>query len=250
MNAAPNPKRAAAERALTLVESGMKLGLGTGSTAAEFVTALGARVRAGLEVTGVPTSEDTAALAREAGIPLGELDDLAPLDLTVDGADEIDSALQLIKGGGGALLREKLVAQASRRMAVIADESKLVDRLGRFPLPVEIVPYGCGTTLRRIERLLNDCGYTGKPVRLRRNGERPFRTDGGHFIADCALERIGDAGALARALKALPGVVDHGLFLDEASCAIVAAGQGTRMIERPDRESARAPGPLLSKDTE
>lgn len=236
---AQSHKRAAAERALTLVEPGMKLGLGTGSTAAEFVRALGARVRGGLDVIGVPTSEATAALAREEGIPLGELDDLAPLDLTVDGADEIDPELRLIKGGGGALLREKLVATASTAMAVIVDEKKLVPRLGRFPLPVELVPFGAATTIRRIEDCVSDCGYGKKSVTLRRAGARPFRTDGGHLIADCALGAIADAAALAAALKNLPGVVDHGLFLDEASCAIVAAEQGVRMIEKRGKRSEK-----------
>jgi ribose 5-phosphate isomerase A len=150
----------------------------------------------------------------------------------VDGADEIDSELRLIKGGGGALLREKLVAQASRRMAVIADGAKLVDRLGRFPLPVEIVPYGAAVTIRRIEKLLNACGYSGKPVSLRGSGGRTFLTDSGHWIADCALGHIENPDALGPALKALPGVVDHGLFLDEADCAILATGQGIRTIGR------------------
>lgn len=228
-------KRAAAERALALVKPGMKLGLGTGSTAAEFVKALGARVRAGLDVVGVPTSEATAALARDVGIRLGELDDLAPLDLTVDGADEIDSHLHLIKGGGGALLREKLVARASHRMAIVADGTKLVERLGRFPLPVEIVPFGAAVTLRRIQDLLTRHGYGENSVRLRHAEGHPYRTDGGHFIADCALGRIDDAERLARELKSLAGIVDHGLFLDEADCAIVAGEQGMRMIERPAR---------------
>lgn len=227
-------KQAAARKALDLVEPGMKVGLGTGSTAAEFVKLLGERVAAGLDVAGVPTSAATARLAREAGVPLIDLDDAGTLDLTVDGADEIDGALRLIKGGGGALLREKLVARASRRMAVVADESKLVETLGAFPLPVEIVPFGVRATIDRIAQVLEHADVDSRTLNLRMHTGKPFLTDGGHMIVDCALARIGRPDTLADALKLLPGIVDHGLFLDLASCAIVAGQDGVRCIDRPD----------------
>ena len=219
-------KRAAGHRAALLVEDGMRLGLGTGSTAAHFVAALGERVRAGLSVVGVPTSEATRAMAEAAGIPLTTLDD-GPLDLTVDGADELDGRLRLIKGGGGALLREKIVAAASRRMVVIADAGKRVERLGRFPLPLEVVPFGLTSTLRLTEAALARAGCAGE-LRLRSaaNG-LPFATDGGHRIVDADLTDIPDPEALAAELAAVPGLVEHGLFLGLATGAIVAMPEGT-----------------------
>ena len=219
-------KRAAAARALALVDDGMRLGLGTGSTAAHFVSLLGERVRQGLDVVGVPTSEATRLQAEREGVPLTTLDETPELDLTVDGADEIDGNLRLIKGGGGALLREKIVAAASRRMIVIADESKRVDRLGRFPLPIEVVPFGLAATLRAVERAQEGAGTPG-PLRLRSAANTgPFVTDGGHFIVDAQLERIDRPEALANALAAIPGVVEHGLFLDLATGAILATENG------------------------
>lgn len=219
-------KRAAAEKAVGLVENGMRLGLGTGSTAAYFVAALGQRVRGGLKVVGVPTSEATYEQARREGIPLTSLDETPELDLTVDGADEIDEELRLIKGGGGALLREKIVAAASRRMIVIADGSKRVEKLGRFPLPIEVVPFGLTATERAIHKWLESIGVNGE-LRLRRAPDgAPFVTDGGHFILDAHLQQIEKPNVLASTLNNIPGVVEHGLFLGLATGAILATAQG------------------------
>ena len=225
-------KRQAAARALEHVRDGMKLGLGTGSTARHFVELLGERVRAGLNVIGVPTSEATRVDALRCGIPLATLDDIDRLDLTVDGADEIDPALNLIKGAGGALLREKIVAAASDRMFVIADESKWVDVLGRFPLPVEVVPFGLAATQRAIAGAFAESGVSGQMVVRKGKGGHVFVTDGGHWIVDAHLERISDAPRLARLLNAIPGVVEHGLFIGLASTAMLAGSQGIRVVER------------------
>ena len=215
-------KRRAALAALEAVEPGMKLGLGTGSTADEFVKALGDRVRDGLNVIGVPTSERTAKLAGDLGIALTTLDEERALDITIDGADELDSQLRLIKGGGGALLREKIVASASARMIVIADDSKLVETIGGFPLPIEVVPFGLGATRIAIEKLTDRLGLVG-PITLRQGADKaPYLTDGGHFILDAAFGRIADAEALAAGLSNIPGVVEHGLFLGIASEAMIA----------------------------
>jgi len=218
----------AAARALEQVRDGMKLGLGTGSTAKHFVELLGERVRAGLDVIGVPTSEATRADAIRCGVPLTTLDDIDRLDLTVDGADEIDPALNLIKGGGGALLREKIVAAASDRMIVIADESKWVDVLGRFPLPIEVIPFGLAATQRAIIKAFAECGVSGQMgVRKGKDGH-VFVTDGGHWIVDAHLERISEAPRLALLLNSIPGVVEHGLFIGLASMAMLAGSQGNR----------------------
>ena len=222
-------KRQAAERAMAFVRPQMRLGLGTGSTAAHFVDVLGEAVRGGLEVVGAPTSEATARRAAALGVPLTTLDETPELDLTVDGADEIDGALRLIKGGGGALLREKIIAAASRHMLVIADSSKLVARLGAFPLPVEVVPFGLAATRRRIERAAADLGLAGA-ITLRRRADATYVTDGGHYILDCAFGAIPDAEGLANALAFIPGVVDSGLFLGMASAAIVAGEDGVTII--------------------
>ncbi|MGF1651677.1 MAG: ribose-5-phosphate isomerase RpiA [Hyphomicrobiaceae bacterium] len=216
-------KRRAAEAAIELVEPGMKIGLGTGSTASAFVAALGARVAAGLDVICVPTSEETRRQAVELAIPLTTLDDEPFLDLTVDGADEIDGSLRLIKGGGGALLREKIVAAASERMVVIADGSKLVDKLGAFPVPIEVVRFGIHATLNMVEMLSADAGCTG-PITLRRTADgKPFITDNGNLILDCAFKQIENPELLAEVLQFVPGVVDHGLFIGLADVAYVAA---------------------------
>jgi ribose 5-phosphate isomerase A len=226
-------KRQAAARALDEVRDGMKLGLGTGSTARHFVELLGERVRAGLTVVGVPTSEATAADAIRCGVPLTTLDEIDRLDLTVDGADEIDPALDLIKGGGGALLREKIVAAASDRMIVIADDSKWVEALGRFPLPVEVVPFGLAATRKAMADVFADCGISGRMVLRTTKDGQVFVTDGGHWIVDAHLTRIQDARRLAGLLSTIPGVVEHGLFVGLATKAILAGAQGIRVVERP-----------------
>jgi ribose 5-phosphate isomerase A len=230
-------KRQAAARALDYVRDGMRLGLGTGSTAKHFVELLGERVRAGLDVIGVPTSEVTRADAIRCGIKLTTLDDIDRLDLTVDGADEIDPALNLIKGGGGALLREKIVAAASDRMIVIADDSKWVEVLGRFPLPVEVIPFGLAATLRAISAAFAKSGVSG-PMAVRKGKDgHAFVTDGGHWIVDAHLGRIPDAAGLAGLLNSIPGVVEHGLFVGLVSVAMLAGREGIRVIERPWRRN-------------
>jgi ribose 5-phosphate isomerase A len=225
-------KRQAAARALEYVQDGMKLGLGTGSTAKHFVELLGERVRGGLKVIGVPTSEVTRADAQRCGIALTTLDEIARLDLTVDGADEIDPALNVIKGGGGALLREKIVAAASDRMIVIADDSKWVEVLGRFPLPIEVVPFGLAATQRAIADAFAQSGVSGPMVIRKGKDGHVFVTDGGHWIVDAHLGRIADAPRLAERLAAIPGVVEHGLFIGLVSSVMLAGSQGIRVVER------------------
>ena len=226
-------KESAARAALDLVKDGMRLGLGTGSTAARFVDALGARVKAGLNVVCVPTSETTRLQAERLRIPLTTLDETPELDLTVDGADEIDRELRLIKGGGGALLREKIVATASNRMVVIADESKVVPALGAFPLPVEVVRFGLLTTMHAIEAIAAEAGCRGAVTLRPGKGEAPFVTDQGNLVVDCAFGTIPEPEVRAFALKRVPGVVEHGLFLGLADLAIVAGGGGVKALRRP-----------------
>jgi ribose 5-phosphate isomerase A len=224
-------KRAAAARALEFVRPGMRLGLGSGSTAKHFVELLAERVHAGLDIIGVPTSETTRRDAERLGVPLSTLDEMPQLDLTVDGADEVAPDLSLIKGGGGALLREKIVATASARMVVIADNSKLVDVLGRFPLPIEVVAFGFAAIRRRIEKAAVEAGCPG-PALLRRTREgHPFVTDSGHLIVDAALERIPDPASLAARLALIPGVVEHGLFVGIAQAAIIGDPTGVQILE-------------------
>jgi ribose 5-phosphate isomerase A len=226
-------KRAAAARAVEFVRPGMRLGLGTGSTAKHFVDLLGERVHGGLDVVAVPTSETTRAQAERLGITLTTLDETPELDLTIDGADEIAPDLTLIKGGGGALLREKIVAAASARMLVIADQSKWVAMLGRFPLPIEIAPFGAAATRRAVEAATAAAGCPGAaPIRKAANGHA-FVTDGGHWLLDAQLQRIPDPQAIAARLAAVPGVMEHGLFIGLARTAIVAGSDGVRLIERP-----------------
>jgi ribose 5-phosphate isomerase A len=225
-------KEGAAQAALDFVRDGMILGLGTGSTAAKFVDSLGARVSQGLKVLCVPTSEATRLQAERLGIPLTTLDETPHLDLTVDGADEIDDQLRLIKGGGGALLREKIVATASDQMVVIADDSKLVETLGKFPLPVEVVHFGLASTRRLVEAISTQAGCEGEISLRQGKGGEPFITDEGNLILDCAFGRIPEPEVLAFALKRVPGVVEHGLFLGLADLAIVAAPGGVRLLER------------------
>lgn len=230
-------KLAAARRAIGYVEPRMKLGLGTGSTAALFVELLAEEVKGGLSVICVPTSEETRILAERLGIPLTTLDETPLLDLTIDGADEVDAELRLIKGGGGALLREKIVATASDRMIVIADDSKRVDKLGTFPLPVEVVRFGVTATRNMIEMLAQDAGCHGDiALRLKTNGQ-PFVTDGGNYIFDCAFGRVDDPESLDEALKFIPGVVENGLFLGIADIAILGGANGISVIEAQYGES-------------
>ena len=225
-------KRAAAARALDFIRPGMRVGLGTGSTARHFLELLAERVRQGLDIVAVPTSEATRSDAERLGIPLASLGETPALDLTVDGADEIAPDLSLIKGGGGALLREKIVAMASARMIVIADESKWVSALGRFPLPIEVVPFGLAATRRAVEAAAAGAGCPG-PALLRRGQDgHAFVTDGGHWILDAALERIADPKALADRLAAIAGVVEHGLFVGMAQAAVLAGANGVRVVER------------------
>jgi len=225
-------KRQAAAGALDFVQGGMKLGLGTGSTARHFVELLGARVRDGLDIIGVPTSEATRADAIRCGIRLTTLDEIDRLDLTVDGADEIDPDLNLIKGGGGALLREKIVAAASDRMIVIADDSKWVKMLGRFPLPIEVIPFGLGATQRAIGKAFAECGISGQMALRKDPDGHVFVTDCGHWIVDAHLGRITDPPRLAQSLALIPGVVEHGLFIGLASVAMLAGLEGIRIVER------------------
>ena len=224
-------KRAAAARALEYVKPGMKIGLGTGSTAAMFVELLGAKVKAGLDVVCVPTSEATAAQARALGIGLTTLDEQPVLDLTVDGADELDGELRLIKGGGGAMLREKIVAVSSDRMIVIADASKLVETLGAFAVPVEVVRFGLASTKMMVEGLAEDIGCVG-PVTLRLGKDgTPFVTDNGNYILDCAFGALADPESLDDVLRQIPGVVESGLFLGICDTVILAGPDGVEVIE-------------------
>ena len=227
-------KVAAAERALTFVEPGMRLGLGTGSTTAKFVEALGRKVAAGLDVLCVATSEATQMQAEKLGIRMSTLDETPFLDLTVDGADELDGELRLIKGGGGALLREKIVATASGRMIVIADASKKVETLGAFPLPLEVVTFGLTATRNMISALAADVGCEGDiKVRMQADGS-PFRTDSGNLILDCHFGQIEDPEELDEALKLVPGVIENGLFIGIADLAIIAAPDGLLLIGAED----------------
>jgi ribose 5-phosphate isomerase A len=219
----------AAEAALSHVEDGMRLGIGTGSTAEEFVRLLAEKVAGGFRIEGVPTSERTARLCLELGIALKSLDELPELDLTIDGADEVDAHLRLIKGGGGALLREKIVAAASARMIVIADETKVVETLGAFKLPIEVNAFGLVATQKAVEKTAAQLGLSGE-IRVRESGDGPFMTDGGHLILDASFGRIPDPEALATALNFIPGVVEHGLFIGIASLAIIAGPQGARTL--------------------
>lgn len=228
-------KQKAALRALEAVKDGMKLGLGTGSTVKYFVEGLGEKVAAGLKVQCVSTSEVTRKQAESLNIPLIDLSDVQRLDLTVDGADELDDGLALIKGGGGALLREKIVAAASDAMIIIADDTKAVDRLGAFPLPVEVNMFAHETTARAICHVLEETGHHGDVV-LRASKEdankisQPFVTDCQHYIYDCQLGAINDIATLSEALLSIPGVVEHGLFIGLATGAIIACEDG--LIEK------------------
>ena len=219
-------KVAAASKSLEYVEDGMVLGLGTGSTAKYVIELLGQRVRDGLRIRGIPTSKASADLADSLTIPLTTLDQVESIDLTIDGADEIGPGLELIKGGGGALLHEKIVASCSKRLLIVADAHKKVDQLGRFPLPVEVIPFAAAPVKRQLEKL-------GANPSLRiGNGGGPFITDEGNFLFDCSFGKIPDPPALARTLKSITGVVEHGLFIGMASIAVIAGPSGTQVLTR------------------
>ncbi|EBA15533.1 ribose 5-phosphate isomerase [Roseobacter sp. SK209-2-6] len=220
-------KFVAAKQAAGLVESGMRVGLGTGSTAAWLVRCLGEMVREeGLRFTAIPTSTRTAELARELGIKVTSLDEAKWLDLTIDGADEFDKDLNLIKGGGGALLQEKIVATASDQMVVIADAGKEVECLGAFPLPLEVIPFGWQTSQALLEESLISMDVLGRNATLRMNGDAPFVTDEGNYILDLHLKRIGNARQLSLVVNQIPGVVENGLFIDICDTVIIGYGDG------------------------
>lgn len=243
MSSQPDPAKLAASRAaVALVRDGMRLGLGTGSTASIMVEVLAERVKAeGLALRCAATSKATAELAGRLGLRIESLDEIGWLDLTIDGADEVDPDLNLVKGGGGAHLREKVVAQASDRMVVIADPGKVVDRLGAFHLPVEVIPFGLEATKVLVGRALERLEMPGRPILLRQRDSRPFVTDEGNHILDLALEAIPDAPALARALSAIPGVVEHGLFLGICDLAIIGRPDGSVVeLTREDEGDALA----------
>lgn len=219
-------KRLAAAASLQYLEDGQVVGLGTGSTATLVIRGIAERVRSGLRVRGIPTSRHTRDLAIELGIPLTSLDDVQAIDVTIDGADEIDPQLNLIKGAGGALLREKIIASASRRLVIVADSSKQVATLGRGPLPVEVIGFAQALVAKRIAEL----GATAT-LRRDRRGE-VYVTDEGHHLLDCRFDRIADPAGLARALTEMPGVVEHGLFVGMASVALVAKGSAVTEVYR------------------
>ena len=240
-------KRAAARAAAAHVEPGMRVGLGTGSTAAFLVQRLGERLREeGLRITAVPTSERTAELARAEGIEIVTLGEAGWLDLTVDGADEVDGELNLIKGGGGALLREKIVATASDRVVIIADRAKKVRVLGAFPLPVEVIPFGWEVTRKLIEDLLAGLDVQGRGTVLRMRDGGPFVTDQGNHIIDLHLQRIGDARQLALLLNQIPGVVENGLFLD--ICDTLILGAEDESVEVTDLSQVPDAAPVTAVD--
>ena len=211
----------------TYLRDGMVIGLGSGTTSHWMVRALAPRVREGLKVVGVPTSKATRDLAAGLGIPLADLNDHPELDVTLDGPDEIDRAGRMIKGGGACLLWEKIVAAATRRYVVIADDRKLVDVLGRFPLPVEVIPFGWRSTERLVRELFASTGHRDVPIQLRGGERTPVVTDSGHYLLDCSLERIPEADELAVRLNVIPGVVENGLFVDVAEAVVFGHADGT-----------------------
>jgi ribose 5-phosphate isomerase A len=218
-----DPKKRAAEAAVEYIAEGMIVGLGTGSTACWAIRRIAEKVREGFQIQAAASSIHSEELAQELGIPLVPLSQINYLDITIDGADEVDSQLNLIKGGGGALLREKILAYYSKQFIVIVDESKLVQRLGRFPLPVEITPFAANLTLSKLAEL-------GSSPRLRRYEGKPFITDNGNWIADCSFDSIGDPAALSTYIHAVPGIVDHGLFLHEMVDMVVIGRQEDTVV--------------------
>lgn len=228
-------KRRAAEAAVGYVSHGMTVGLGTGSTAKYVILALGEKVRAGLAITGVPTSTETAELAKSQGIALLDHDEAWPIDVAIDGADQVDPQLNLIKGGGGALLREKIVAAAARRFIVVVDQSKCVPVLGgTFPLPIEVAVFGWRNTESRIKQASDAFGYGGRVV-LREKGGRPFTTEAGHYILDLHVPRIDDPAGFETRLDQIPGVVETGLFVDRTDTVIVGTPQGVEVRQATKR---------------
>ncbi|MDH4082821.1 MAG: ribose-5-phosphate isomerase RpiA [Nitrospira sp.] len=223
-------KKAAALKAVEFVRDGMVVGLGTGSTAKHLVIALGDHVRAGMKLRGVPTSQETATLAREVGIPLLDSENRWEIDVAIDGADQVDPGFNLIKGGGGALLKEKIVAASAKQFIVMVDHTKQVPVLGgSFPLPIEVIPFGWGSTAREIERV------TKSPVILRTRQGAPFKTEAGHFIVDVQINRIDQPAELETALNSIPGVVGTGLFVGRTNIVIVGTPQGVQTLHAPQR---------------
>ena len=224
-------KKAAALAALDYIKPGMKIGLGTGSTANHFITALGERVKAGLDILAVPTSRSTHDLAARLGIPLTDLEKNPFLDITVDGADQFNEKFELVKGGGGALLLEKIVATSSRYMIAIADESKKVSSLGKFPLAVEVIPFGVRATAWKIERAMKICGVSGT-IDLRRKEGKPFKTDSGNAILDLGLDTIPEPARLSELIKSIPGVVETGLFIDICGIILMGTKDGVKTFRK------------------
>jgi ribose 5-phosphate isomerase A len=223
-------KKDAAAEAAQFIRHGMIVGLGTGSTAKHMIRALGEKVRAGMNLRGVPTSQETATLAKQAGIPLLDADNRWEIDVAIDGADQVDPQFNLIKGGGGALLKEKIVAASAKQFIVVVDYTKQVSVLGgSFPLPIEVVPFGWGSTAREIESL------TKSRVVLRERSGAPFLTEAGHFIVDVHLDRIAQPGDLETALNLIPGVVETGLFVGRTDVLIVGTPQGVRTVHAPGK---------------
>jgi ribose 5-phosphate isomerase A len=224
-------KRTAGIQAIsTYLRNGMKIGLGSGTTSRWFIQTLGDRVKEGLEVLGVPTSNSTRDLARQVGVPVADLDDVGELDLAIDGADEIDASGRMIKGGAANLLWEKIIAVASVKMVALVDESKVVSTLGRFPLPVEVIPFGWRTTVRHLEKLFSDSGWTNVPIKVRGGLETPLITDSGHYLLDCQLSVISDPEGLAQKLNQIPGVVEHGLFIGIAKEVVIGRFDGSAEV--------------------
>lgn len=228
-------KLAAGRKAIEVyLKDGMRIGLGSGTTSHWFVRALGEKMREGFDIAGVPTSTGTRDLALQLGVPLLDLNDVVELDLTIDGADEIDRTGRMIKGGGACLLWEKMVARVSRRMVAVVDDAKVVDHLGAFPLPVEVVQYGWRSTERELRKLLAEYGLGDRPIALRGGEASPLITDSGHYILDCHLGRIDDPDSLAPRFNEIPGVVEHGLFVGIADEMVVGHADGSADVIRLD----------------
>jgi len=225
-------KSAAGKKAVeTYLHSGMQVGLGSGTTSHWMVRHVAEAMRDGLEIVGVPTSVATRELALELGIPLADLNDLVTLDLTIDGPDEIDADGAMIKGGGAALLWERIVANASRRMVVVLDDTKIVEALGRFPLPIEVIPFGWRSTRHSLSELFEGAGYRDVRIELRPGEDGPRLTDSGHYLLDAHLERITDKAAIANRLNLVPGVVENGLFVGVADEMVVGRPDGSASVE-------------------